>query len=457
MGKLISQLASTNTFSDSDKLAIEQTNQTVQITLGQLRDNTIADGSITPSKLSEGAPSWDTNGIHILPSNGTNGATGLELNYGVNGNGSAYIDFHSTSATNSDYDARIIKDGGDNSNFRLENKNSGNTTIHQDDKIKFITARGRDGYTTVSGGGIDATDGTKINLYGNLHATKSDQIEYQANQHIFRRADATGESVLIDNGNITAAGTINGIILHNYPENDLQTYGIELGRDETGNVQSYIDFHGTGTDGEYSSRIWRRDNGVFDIRQIGDNPLVLSALGNSDGTLLGANIELYSKSNTEHPGYAYYDADRHIFRRADVPDDTSFVLIESGNITAAGNVTAADPTADTHLATKAYVDAASSINGFEPSSYTGGESVTLPNGLIMKFGKVSVQANTTINIAFGTSFTSAINAQLTIGAAAGPTTADFNALRVYSLSSSGLSVINSNGYSTWFYWMVIGR
>ena len=101
-----------------------------------------------------------------------------------------------------------------------------------------------------------------------------------------------------------------------------------------------------------------------------------------------------------------------------------------------------------------YVDASSAI-GFSPSSYTGGESVTLPNGLIMKFGSSSVGGNATKTITFGTAFTSAINAQLTILNSS--TSYDFHALRIGSLSSSGLSVINSTNSGTHFYWMVIGR
>lgn len=112
---------------------------------------------------------------------------------------------------------------------------------------------------------------------------------------------------------------------------------------------------------------------------------------------------------------------------------------------------------DTAIATqqsiKAYVDA-SSTSGFSPSSYTGGESVTLPNGLIMKFGSSLVGSDTVKNITFGTAFTSAISAQLTVSSS---TTADFSALKVSSLSSSGLSVRNTTGNTTDFYWMVIGR
>ena len=113
-----------------------------------------------------------------------------------------------------------------------------------------------------------------------------------------------------------------------------------------------------------------------------------------------------------------------------------------------------DTSIPTSAAVKAHVDA-SSANGFSPSSYTGGESVTLPNGLIMKFGTSTVGSNTTKNITFGTAFTSAISAQLTILNSAA--TYDFHALRTRSLSSSVLSVVNSTGQSTSFYWMVIGR
>jgi len=56
----------------------------------------------------------------------------------------------------------------------------------------------------------------------------------------------------------------------------------------------------------------------------------------------------------------------------------------------------------TQQSIKAYIDSAPN---FTPSSYTGGESVTLPNGLIMKFGTVTgVTSQTTIDITFGTAF-----------------------------------------------------
>ena len=49
--------------------------------------------------------------------------------------------------------------------------------------------------------------------------------------------------------------------------------------------------------------------------------------------------------------------------------------------------TATDTTLATSESIKAYVDA--TAGGFTPSTYAGEESVTLPNGLIMKFGSIT--------------------------------------------------------------------
>jgi len=106
-----------------------------------------------------------------------------------------------------------------------------------------------------------------------------------------------------------------------------------------------------------------------------------------------------------------------------------------------------DTSIPTSAAVKDYVDA-SSTSGFLPSSYTGEESVTFPNGLIMKFGVSYVSGNVTKNITFGTAFTSAISAQVTT---------TLSPLRITSLGSSGLSVRNDVNTLTSFYWMVIGR
>jgi hypothetical protein len=78
----------------------------------------IADGNIPPSKLSTGGPSW---GNGTLTIDGTGVAGGLEVNSSVSGTGSAFVDFHTTSATNPDYDVRIL---ADSAGLQIINKDS---------------------------------------------------------------------------------------------------------------------------------------------------------------------------------------------------------------------------------------------------------------------------------------------------------------------------------------------
>jgi hypothetical protein len=107
----------------------------------------------------------------------------------------------------------------------------------------------------------------------------------------------------------------------------------------------------------------------------------------------------------------------------------------------------------TQQSIKAYVDA-SSTSGFSPSSYTGGESVTLPNGLIMKFGTVTTSPNAVTTVTFGSAFTNTVNAQLTIEETG---SADKYAIKINSLSVSALYIRNTSSANLKVHWMVIGR
>jgi len=106
---------------------------TLNDNVGKVINIALEDGGITPNKLSAGAPSWNTAGTHFFPSHGNNSGLGLELNWGLVGSGPSFIDFHSTDATNKDFDARIIKwdDDNNNSNFVFENTGTGNITFYQ--------------------------------------------------------------------------------------------------------------------------------------------------------------------------------------------------------------------------------------------------------------------------------------------------------------------------------------
>ena len=97
---------------------------------------------------------------------------------------------------------------------------------------------------------------------------------------------------------------------------------------------------------------------------------------------------------------------------------------------------------------KAYVDD-SSKDGFSPSTYTGGESVTFPNGLIMKWG-ISTLSGAVDTITFGTAFPNAV--VNVIGNKVGADTS--SNLGVTSFSTT---VINVNPTSSGTYhWQAIG-
>lgn len=107
----------------------------------------------------------------------------------------------------------------------------------------------------------------------------------------------------------------------------------------------------------------------------------------------------------------------------------------------------------TQQSVKSYVD-----NGFSPSSYSGGESVTLPNGLIMKFGSInSGIPNYSIdgNITFASSFpNSVISANIITNDYGGSSLANNT---IESLSTSQITYKHGmNPAPTIIYWQAMG-
>ena len=106
----------------------------------------------------------------------------------------------------------------------------------------------------------------------------------------------------------------------------------------------------------------------------------------------------------------------------------------------------------TQQSIKAYVDD-SSTDGFSPTIYASEESVTLPNGLIMKFGTVTASLNAVTTVTFGSAFTDTVNAQLTIE---NNSSADRYAMKINSLSVSALDIRNTSSTNLTVHWMAIG-
>jgi len=115
-------------------------------------------------------------------------------------------------------------------------------------------------------------------------------------------------------------------------------------------------------------------------------------------------------------------------------------------------------TSDTQGATqgniKAYVDGG---GGFTPSSYADEESVTLPNGLIMKMGKTSVISADSLSsaISFGTPF-NAVPVSIVITKELGLQTSGTGEMTVTDVTASSFKIANG-GFAGAFYFQAIGR
>ena len=107
----------------------------------------------------------------------------------------------------------------------------------------------------------------------------------------------------------------------------------------------------------------------------------------------------------------------------------------------------------TQQSIKAYVD--SSAQTFVPASYAGEGSVTLPNGLIMKFGTTTAVSGTNTAVNFAANFpTAALNAQITIQENSSTNRVP---LKIASLTTSTLTIRNSStAGSLPAHWLVFG-
>ena len=117
--------------------------------------------------------------------------------------------------------------------------------------------------------------------------------------------------------------------------------------------------------------------------------------------------------------------------------------------------TATDTTLATSKSIKAYVD--SSAQTFVPASYAGEESVTLPNGLIMKFGLFSGVTTTGTTFSFNSAFPTAVISATATGNTTNNITISSNyagKCAVSNVTTSGMKVWGEPGSSA--YWQVIG-
>ena len=106
---------------------------------------------------------------------------------------------------------------------------------------------------------------------------------------------------------------------------------------------------------------------------------------------------------------------------------------------------------------KAYVDT-SKTSAFTPSTYAGEESVTLPNGLIMKFGLLTGVSTTGTTFSFGSAFPTAVISATATGNTTNTITISSNyagKCAVSNVTTSGMKVWGEPGSSA--YWTAIGH
>ena len=113
--------------------------------------------------------------------------------------------------------------------------------------------------------------------------------------------------------------------------------------------------------------------------------------------------------------------------------------------------TATDTTLATSESIKAYVDSAPN---FTPSTYAGEESVTFPNGLIMKWGSLDMTASSTSTVTFATAFSTIVNVQVSWQIDNNDSTPP---VRLKSpISNESIEIRNLIGGTAKVYWQAIG-
>lgn len=129
--------------------------------------------------------------------------------------------------------------------------------------------------------------------------------------------------------------------------------------------------------------------------------------------------------------------------------------ISTGAVTTAEILDETIASADILDGTIAEADLAAAVVAkltMSPGTYSGGESVTLPNGLIMKMGYIASAETATVT--FGVAFPTAL---ISVSATPFATQAIGNDTYISARSTSAISIKNTNyGNVTGYYWIAIG-
>lgn len=116
--------------------AFNPTDTVTSTRLNEARNPTAAltTGSIVPTDLSTGAPSWDGSGtLNVIGSLASSSiftsGEAIEINQSGTGDRNAYVDFHTADPSGTDFNARIYRAGGLDSDLEILNSGTGSIVV----------------------------------------------------------------------------------------------------------------------------------------------------------------------------------------------------------------------------------------------------------------------------------------------------------------------------------------
>ncbi len=327
----LNQIISGATFVAGNGGSTDNVTLEVDGTSGSLQ---VKDGGIDQDKLTTGHPRWDSTigrlSVDGMLDQNNKTTAGIEINPNLtSGDGFAYIDFHSQSATNPDYDARIYKSSA--GNFVLTNKSpigggvfiqvtdtSGTTSnalqVDPNSNVEIrgdITGDNNTGRTAIFGGQKD--NGAHIELYSGSHPTGPNKAFYDANEHNFRSqsgSSSNGMKLYSSNGqlhvgslgSVTVTGVQNSVVC----EGRLQAKGSYANTSSAG-ANMYIDVNGmiwrSTSSARYKENIEDYSKGIEAVKTL--RPVTYESINEDDDNTYAGFIaeEVHDAGLTEFVEY----------------------------------------------------------------------------------------------------------------------------------------------------------
>ena len=293
------------------------------IQLRHMSDNSVGtfeilDDSITSAKVENIGPQWTNDGtVTIIKDLDVNG---LKLDLGdrtSTSNDPTVLKLISSKVpgTGDIGYARVLRKSGQNGALQIDNKGSTQFTVNNALKLEVSSVNVK----------VDTA----------LHITGKDSTDIGSNNFANPAllVGASDYGIAIDSNEIVQKGNH----LHIGVADPTQNIYFKQG------TNNLVSIYGNGG-GVHTSGGFVTDTGL--IRTNNDDVRL-----ELRGGLTGANIELYGSNSAIHPGYAYYDADKHTFRSKDNTVTALQIDSKSKKVTLFG-----EGTSNNHLVTKSYVD-----------------------------------------------------------------------------------------------------